>query len=159
VVSQILAVLSPLAVTNHFPSGLKAKSRMNPLWPVNTAKGSPGRLAQSHRSSSFLSSHNVITRVPSGLKAATCTPLPLAVWRTTRRPPVLASQTRAAPSQLAVTTHWPLELKLADETLCPCPGRSNRILPVRASHNLADVSKPAVTICVLSGLKAASTAN
>ena len=69
--------------------------------------------------------------------------------------PLAASQTRAVPSSLAVTTRAPSGLKAAETTESVWPRRSASSLPLAASQMRAVPSRLAVTTRVPSGLKAA----
>ncbi len=69
--------------------------------------------------------------------------------------PLAASQMRAVPSSLAVTTRVPSGLKAAEATALVWPRRSVSSLPLAASQMRAVPSSLAVTTRVPSGLKAA----
>ena len=66
-----------------------------------------------------------------------------------------ASQTRAVPSQLAVTIRFPSGEKWVDLTLAVCPFSVNKDFPVAASQTRAVLSWLAVTIRLPSSEKAA----
>jgi hypothetical protein len=73
---------------------------------------------------------------PLGLKVALKTG-PLSPGRTTKLLPVLASQTRAVPSGLAVRTISPSGLKEALRTLASWPRKTAMGFPVAASQTRA----------------------
>ncbi len=144
------AVLSELAVTKDFPSGLNAAL----LTAFSWRRGSPMALpvAASH-TRAVLSSLAVTTNFPSGLKAALLTSFS---WRrgSPTGLPVAASDSRAVLSELAVTKDFPSGLNAALLTAFSWRRGSPMALPVAASHTRAVPSSLAVTTNFPSGLYA-----
>ena len=99
-----------MLVTILVPSGLTA-AEVALLWPSRVVMSWPLAASQSR----VVPLGDVVTKVPSGPKAAETTPS-LGTGRTASVTPVAASQSRAVPSPEPVTTIAPSGLTAADQT-------------------------------------------